>query len=136
MKKQEFIDFKEMSSKFIRENQFNDIIKNKELRNRIKESISDKQIFRKFLKESELGGGLILTEAQSLLRVIERIEDKSFQMLTQFRQNYSVQENLDRNSKMVKVIRHRFKNEFNIPLYLSFVTDIYKRQFLDQIKSI
>jgi len=63
MKKQEFIDFKEMSSKFIRESSFNDIIKNKELRNSIKESILDKQIFRKFLKESELGGGLILTEA-------------------------------------------------------------------------
>jgi hypothetical protein len=63
MKKQEFFDFKEMSSKFIRESSVNDIIKNKELRNSIKESISDKQIFRKFLKESELGGGLILTEA-------------------------------------------------------------------------
>jgi protein subunit release factor B len=63
MKKQEFIKFKEMSSKFVRESSFNDIIKNKELRNKIKESISDKQIFSKFIKESGLGGGLILTEA-------------------------------------------------------------------------
>jgi hypothetical protein len=63
MKKQDFIDFKEQSSKFIRESSFNNIFKNKEMRDKIKESIKDKIIFRQFLKESGLGGGLILTEA-------------------------------------------------------------------------
>lgn len=124
MKKQDKIkEFKKYAEEYLREQDFYSILDNKDFLVTLNSLLSKNDFFNSCLKESKYDKRLILQEAQGLLRVIKRQSNNDFQMITQFRKSKNVdgnfvdvskQENISRNEELVRILRERFKSEFDV----------------------